>query len=124
MAARDRRRANGIRKRKKLGRKVPALEGLQDRRPLGGARPPILGHSVELQNGAIAGLIVTFDEPTDPASFTTADVSLQGPSGTIAATDVSLTTGNTYRISFAPLTVQGTYVASIGPEVMDIDGNP
>src|SRR5262245_11129485 len=100
-----------------------AAEALEPRTLLDASGARILAHTPQVQNGAFVNLDVTFDEPIDPPSFTTEDVNIQGPAGAIAATEVSPITGHTYRISFSPLTAQGTYRAAIGPQITDTDGN-
>jgi subtilisin family serine protease len=69
---------------------------------------------------------VTFNEPMDPATFTSAAVSFTGPgSTTIAVTAITPTNaGNTdFDITFAALTALGSYTMVIGPNVQDFYGN-
>src|SRR5206468_10247904 len=80
-----------------------AWEALEPRTLLDASGPRILGHRAEVQGGAFVDLNVTFNEPIDAASFTVEDIAIEGPGGPIAATDVSLVSGNTYQISFLPL---------------------
>src|SRR5262249_43727159 len=47
-----------------------------------------------------------------------------GSSGSTAVNSVALVSGNTYRVSFAPLPVRGDYATTIGPGITDTAGNP
>lgn len=83
--------------------------------PAGVVRQPV--SSVELQ----------FSEQIRSSSFTPDDVSLIGPSGSIAVTDVvALNNGlnGEYRISFAPQFDEGDYTFTVGPNIIDFSGNP
>ncbi len=78
-------------------------------------------------SGQATGATLTFSEAIDPASFTTADVSLTGPSGSLSITSVKAVagSGNTkFTISFAALATDGTYTLKVGPNVNDTAGNP
>jgi len=78
-------------------------------------------------SGQATGATLTFSEAIDPASFTTADVSLTGPSGSLSITSVQAVagTGNTqFAVAFAALTANGTYTLKVGPNVNDTAGNP
>ena len=80
-----------------------------------------------LTAGQATGATLTFSEAIDPASFTTADVSLNGPSGSLSITSVQAVTGsgNTkFTVGFAALTANGTYTLKVGPQVNDLAGNP
>ena len=66
---------------------------------------------------------VTFSEAMDPTSFTTADVTINGPSGTVAATAVNSLSANSFEILFATQVELGNYSFTIGPNVTDVAGN-
>ena len=78
--------------------------------------------------GSLDSVLVTFDEPIDPASFTVADVtSFVGPAGAISPTSVDPVsgTGNTqFVIRFPRQTAVGSYSLVIGPDILDLAGNP
>ncbi|MFI5461158.1 MAG: Ig-like domain-containing protein, partial [Isosphaerales bacterium] len=76
-------------------------------------------------NRAFDHVDVTFNEPIDPTTFTTAEVSLTGPagSGTLAIKDVVELDSADYQIDFSPLTTRGAYQISIGPDIADPQGN-
>jgi hypothetical protein len=80
----------------------------------------------------ISSVDVTFDQPIKVSTFTTADVVITGPSGAIVPLSVMPVAGNTYRITFANQTLDGTYTVKVGPDVdeqaanlsgMDQNGN-
>ncbi|HNQ90059.1 MAG TPA: Ig-like domain-containing protein, partial [Verrucomicrobiota bacterium] len=84
--------------------------------------------------GLVAGLSVVapyyerqirFSEEVDPASFTPADTRLVGP-GDVDLGEVNTVTGSgvEYVVTFDPVTAQGAYALTIGPEVVDRAGNP
>jgi subtilisin family serine protease len=67
-----------------------------------------------------------FNEAMVPSSFTTADVSLAGPRGSIAVTDVAPVSGtnNTqFDVTFATQTTPGSYRLVVGPHVQDTASN-
>ena len=73
----------------------------------------------------VDGVVVTFSEAIDVATFTTDDVSLTGPNGSIAVSSVTAvgTDGTTFEVSFGAQTDVGSYSMEIGPDVADIAGN-
>ncbi len=77
--------------------------------------------------GPIASLRVTFNEPLNPETFTTADVvSFTGPGGSIAVTGISAVAGSPNRkfeITFASQIVKGDYEMVLGPSILDTAGN-
>ncbi len=80
-----------------------------------------------LTSGLATGATLTFSEAIDPATFTTADVSLTGPTGSLSITSVQAVagSGNTkFTVAFAALTTDGTYTLKVGPNVNDTAGNP
>lgn len=74
-------------------------------------------------SGLFDHITVTFDEEIDEATFTTADVSLSGPSGTIAVTEVNKLSPIEYEVVFAGQTELGDYTIEIGPDIADVTGN-
>ena len=93
------------------------------------------------------GLVVTFDRPVDPGTFTPADVVIQyrspstsgaaAPTSTISPTSVvplaagtTLAGSTTYLVRFPSQTLVGTYAYQVGPQVFDriryalADGTP
>jgi hypothetical protein len=77
--------------------------------------------------GPVSNLLVTFDEAMSPASFTAADVTVTGPVGNGVAVAAVTDTGDqrTFRIDLAnPQGMPGTYTLSVGPDVLDVAGNP
>src|SRR5262249_53711631 len=82
-------------------------------------------------NGGVSGIVnhvrLSFIEPVDPATFSTADiVSFTGPNGAITVTGVTPVLGSlnrVYDITFAPQTARGNYQMVIGPNLADNIGN-
>ena len=66
---------------------------------------------------------VAFDMAINPATFSTEDVTIMGPSGPITPSEVTLVSNNTYRISFAPQTANGVYSVRVGPDIDELPGN-
>ena len=84
----------------------------------------VVGHGpAEMRNDVFDHINVDFNEPIDPATFDSDDVTITGPTGTIDVVAVQQITAATFRASFAPLTVRGTYEAEIGPDIADLNGN-
>jgi hypothetical protein len=71
----------------------------------------------------ISSVDVTFDIPIKASTFTVADVSITGPSGSIAASSIGLVSSNTYRINFAPQTTTGNYSIRVGPAINEAAEN-
>lgn len=67
-------------------------------------------------------LTVTFDQPIDPLTFTSADVTLEGPSGAIFATGVTELTELVFEVGIPVQTELGTYDVGVGPEIEDLLG--
>jgi serine protease len=69
---------------------------------------------------------LTFSAAIDPATFTTADVTLTGPNGQkIAASKVTAVAGSgnkQFDVTFATRTGAGDYILSVGPDVRDTQG--
>ncbi len=76
-------------------------------------------------SGPLDRFTITFDEPVDPNSFTTADVvALAGPSGAVTPTEVREVAPTIFEILFSPQTELGEYSLTIGPDIRDLAGNP
>ncbi len=74
-------------------------------------------------NPPVSSVEVTFDIAINGASFNTADVVITGPSGPITPTGVSVVSGNTYRITFAPQAANGAYTVRVGPAIDELASN-
>lgn len=74
-------------------------------------------------NPPVSSVDVSFDIPIKASTFTTADVSITGPSGPIAASSVIPVAGNTYRIAFASQAANGLYIVRVGPNVDEFAAN-
>jgi hypothetical protein len=76
--------------------------------------------------GHVASLRVTFNEPIDPLSFSTDQISgFVGPDGSHTPLAVVPADGTSTRfdVQFAALTVAGGYSLVVGPNVNDVYGN-
>ncbi len=79
-------------------------------------------------SGSVSGPIdqveLTFNEPIQPSSFTTASVdALTGPAGAITPTAVTEVDSTHYEVTFAPQSAAGAYVLTVGPNITDLAGN-
>ncbi len=76
----------------------------------------------------LTGARLTFNEAINAASFTTADiVSFTGPAGTLIITGVTAVAGSNgtmFDLTFATQTVGGVYTLVVGPNILDLAGNP
>jgi hypothetical protein len=81
--------------------------------PNGGAARPLASH-VDL----------VFNVPVDPATFSTADVTVTTPSGAIPAAQLTVSNigGTRWRIGFPIQTANGHYQYQIGPHVANLFG--
>jgi len=88
------------------------------------AGPAVVGTTFTNIAG-VDSLYVTFDEAIDPATFTTTDISVTGPSGAVPLSDVIWESGNRFQVLFAssPLPDYGTYSIVLGPDVADLSGS-
>jgi hypothetical protein len=69
---------------------------------------------------------VTFNEPMDPTTFFTDQVSFTGPNGPIPINDVVTVAGSNstqFDVLFDPVAATGTYDMVIGPNIQDFFGN-
>jgi len=89
--------------------------------------PRVVGQIPTQQASApFTQLTFVFDEPINPASFTTADVTqFVGPGGInlpsqLVGVSVS---GNQATVRFNAQSAQGTYIIRIGPDIEDLVGN-
>ena len=64
----------------------------------------------------------TFSQDVNAATFTTADVTFKGPSGTITPTDVVPLASNQIRVTFPQQLKSGTYTMAIGPNISSTGG--
>jgi subtilisin family serine protease/subtilisin-like proprotein convertase family protein len=84
--------------------------------------------TVEAGGGPLSRITVTFDEPIDVASFTEEDVSLRDPRGVaiapVAVTPVGDSGDTQFDLDFAAQDLRGTYRLTVGPQVLDLSGNP
>ena len=72
------------------------------------------------------GFQVTFNEEINPATFTSSEVTLTGPNGTISGVSVSVVAGSNdheFTISFSGQTTPGPYTLTVGPDIQDWYGN-
>ena len=79
-------------------------------------------------SGGLSTVQLTFNEEINPATFTSADVTLTGPGGVIPAGEVSVTAADgsndhSFQLSFPAQTAAGTYTLTVGPGVQDWYGN-
>jgi hypothetical protein len=77
--------------------------------------------------GPVGSVVVTFNEVVDAASFGTNDVTVTGPAGGLVplAGVSDLGDHRSFRIDFAsPQRLAGTYTLTVGPDVLDVAGNP
>jgi hypothetical protein len=77
----------------------------------------------EITLAPVGDLVVAFDEPIDPLSFTTGQVTLTGPAGLIDIENISPVNDRTFEISFAEQLAYLDYTVTIGPDVRDLVGN-
>jgi hypothetical protein len=75
----------------------------------------------------VSSVQVTFNEAVDATTFTLAQASLTGPNGSTPVPITAITHVGTsftsFTLSFAPLTVTGSYHLIIGPNIQDTFGN-
>src|SRR5262249_1807857 len=73
---------------------------------------------------AVSFVDIAFNEAIQPTSLTSTDVTLSGPSGSISVSYLSTLSTNKFRIGFPTQTSSGIYSVSVGPDVLDLAGNP
>jgi subtilisin-like proprotein convertase family protein len=82
--------------------------------------------SALVANNQINGVRITFNEPIQAGTLTTADVlALAGPSGTLTATNVTPVAGSTtqFDVTFGARSQAGTYSLTLGTDILDLAGN-
>jgi len=86
--------------------------------------PRIVAHDPSgVQAAPVSHVNVTFGETIDVATFDVSDVSIDGPAGAVAATNVIHVAGDTYRVTFAAQSEPGAYTVTVGPQIADLAGN-
>ncbi|TVS19950.1 MAG: hypothetical protein EA424_06450, partial [Planctomycetaceae bacterium] len=89
--------------------------------------PRVVAQIPALQTSApFTQLTFVFDEPINPVSFTTSDVTqFIGPGGANLTTQLTSVTvsGNQATVTFNAQSAQGTYIMRIGPDIEDLVGN-
>ena len=78
------------------------------------------------EDGALDQVLVSFSESVSTSTFTTADVTLSGPSGSItvdSVTEVPGSNGTQFEVTFAEQADSGKYTMDIGPDLEDLAGN-
>jgi hypothetical protein len=78
--------------------------------------------------GALSNIVLAFNEPVNPTTFTTSQIRFTGPNGDIDPSGLTITpvagSDNTqFRIQFATLTVTGAYGLTVGPNLQDLSGH-
>ncbi|MBI5383453.1 MAG: hypothetical protein HZA90_02060 [Verrucomicrobia bacterium] len=75
-------------------------------------------------NRFVSYVDVTFNQPVDPATFTTSDLVLTAPSGPIPASQITLSGGGgvTWRIGFPTQFANGAYSFNVGPHIANLFG--
>lgn len=101
----------------------------------GTMRPDITGAKISISSaigldaGAITGFRVKFNESIQPSTFTTADINLTDPSGTVIAISSITAVPNTNNTEFtfsiigSARTTAGIYTLKVGPNILDLAGN-
>jgi serine protease len=77
-------------------------------------------------SGGISSARVTFSEAINPSTFTSADVTMSGPNGSIGVlgvVPVAGTNNTQFDVNFAAQTAAGTYSLGIGTDIRDLTGN-
>jgi hypothetical protein len=75
-------------------------------------------------NRFVSYVDLTFNQPVDPATFTTNDLVLTAPSGPIPASQITLSGGGgvTWRIGFPTQMANGAYSFTVGPHIANLFG--
>jgi len=87
--------------------------------------PMVIAQSPSGQlNRFVSYVDVTFNQPVDPSTFTNNDLVLTTPSGSILASQFTLTGGGgpTWRIGFPTQTANGDYSLTVDPHVANLFG--
>jgi subtilisin-like proprotein convertase family protein len=78
-------------------------------------------------NNRLTGIRVSFSEAISGSSFDLSDiVQLSGPAGSITPTAIQPVAGSTtqFDVLFAPQSQTGSYVITLGTDILDLAGNP
>ena len=87
--------------------------------------PRVTAHAPNsLVKGPATFIDVTFSEPILLASFTTPDVQLTGPNGSVALSTITQVNEITYRIAFPAQNATGEYSFQFGPFITDLANVP
>jgi hypothetical protein len=73
--------------------------------------------------GTLSEVTVTFNEAINTGTFTTSDVTIEGPNGTITPSTIQSLGSNQFKITFPAQTAFGAYTFRVGPNVTDTTGN-
>ncbi len=75
-------------------------------------------------SGPVSQITLTFSEPIQGGSFTLADIdSLIGPAGPIIPLAANAVDSAHYTIVFPAQSAPGTYLLTVGPNILDMSGN-
>jgi len=79
---------------------------------------------VGVVSNAVSQVILSFNSPVDPESFSAQDVQLTTPNGPMPSTNMTVSPFNstTYQVSFAQQTAVGDYFITVGPSIQDLFG--
>jgi hypothetical protein len=74
---------------------------------------------------AVSNVDVFFNVAANPATVTTADVTVTAPGGPIPASQITVEMlgGTQLRLGFPPQNAPGTYQVQVGPQIEDLYGN-
>jgi hypothetical protein len=78
------------------------------------------------RNQDVSELTIEFTEAVDAATFTSGDVLISGPGGSIGAASILVTplSSNRFQIAFPMQSDEGLYTVSIGPAILNLTGQP
>ena len=107
----------------KMNRIRPIVEFLEQRTLLSQGPRITAITPTEVINATFDHVDVAWNEPINPTTFTTDDVSVSGPPGAVNVTGITKLDDLDYQISFDPLSVRGSYQIVIGPNIADPQGN-
>ena len=82
--------------------------------------------AIGLGSGTITGFRVKFSESVQPTSFTSSDIIISGPAGTILAANpvaVANTNNTEFTFTIPSSSTIGNYTLQVGPNILDIAGN-
>jgi hypothetical protein len=79
---------------------------------------------VGTQNQIITFIDVTFDSNIVDSTFRNNDIALTGPAGAVSVSHPYRLSGNTFRIPITAQRSNGTYQLTVGPNILDLAGNP